>query len=95
MPSLRSSRDGGGCVSRIQDPLKEEFVSSSVRQGHLFYNPDDIKRMLGGIPSGQFDRVARGHGRKIGNSKYYTPDEVWDIREELRDPVKVVSDDSI
>ena len=81
-------------MSKEKDPLKAEFVSSSIRQGHLFYNPDDIKRMLGGIPDGQFDKIARGHGRKIGNGKYYTPDEVWDMREELRDPVKVVPDDS-
>ncbi len=80
-------------MSKEKNPLKAEFVSSSIRQGHLFYNPDDIKRMLGGIPDGQFDKIARGHGRKIGNGKYYTPDEVWDMREELRDPVKVVPDD--
>ena len=44
--------------------------------------------------SGQFEKISRGYGRKIGNGKYYTPDEVWDMREELRDPVKVVPDDS-
>lgn len=77
-----------------KDPLKAEFVSSSIRQGHLFYNPDDIKQMLGGIPDGQFEKLSRGYGRKIGNGKFYTPDEVWDMREELRDPVKVVPDDS-
>ena len=81
-------------MSKEKDPLKAEFVSSSIRQGHLFYNPDDIKRMLGGIPDGQFEKISRGYGRKIGNGKYYTPDEVWDMREELRDPVKVVPDDS-
>ena len=80
-------------MSREKDPLKTEFVSSSIRQGHLFYNPDDIKRMLGGIPDGQFEKISRRYGRKIGNGKYYTPDEVWDMREELRDPVKVVPDD--
>ena len=81
-------------MSREKDPLKAEFVSSSIRQGHLFYNPDDIKAMLGGIPDGQFEKISRGYGRKIGNGKFYTPDEVWDMREELRDPVKVVPDDS-
>lgn len=76
------------------DALKAEFVASSIRNGHLFYNPGEIRRMLGGIPGGQFDKVAPSHGTKIGNSKYYTPDEVWDIREALRDQVKVVRDDS-
>lgn len=61
-------------MTRKNDPLKEEFVSSSIQQGHLFYNPDEIKQMLGGIPDGQFDKVAKGHGRKNGNGKYYTPD---------------------
>lgn len=76
------------------DALKEEFIASSVRQGHLFYNPDEIKEMLGGIPKGQFDKVSRSFGRFIGNGKFYTPDEVWDMREALRDQVKVVPDDS-
>lgn len=80
-------------MSKEKDPLKAEFVTSSIRRGHLFYNPDDIKRMLGSIPDGQFEKISRGYGRKIGNGKYYTPDEVWDMREELRDPVKVVPDD--
>lgn len=76
------------------DALKEEFVASSIRKGHLFYNPGEIRQMLGGIPDGQFDKVSRLCGTKIGNSKYYTPDEVWDMREALRDQVKVVPDDS-